>query len=154
MLFGRVQPLLTEVLTYTETSCWIGSTASVIKRWNASMQVSWRMTSKLWDRLAKQRSKADKVPVLNVDMSAAALLIHLDASSLKTLLGMAASVLHYYQYRQYRRLRPQVRSACSKATIDNRSVRSFTAAINGMQQRTCITGHTIHTVREEVSCLP
>ena len=89
--------------------CSTESTASVIKRWNASVQMSWRMTSTLWDRLAKQRSKADKVPVLNVDMSAAALLIQLDASSLKSLLGMAASVLHYYQYRQYRRLRPQVR---------------------------------------------
>lgn len=46
--------------------------------------------------------------MLSLDCSAAALLIRLDAASLNTLLGLAASVLHYTQYKEYRRLRPQV----------------------------------------------
>ncbi len=79
-------------------------------RWNVSVQMSWRVASKLWDRLAHTHGSAAKVPVLNVDISAAALLVHLDASSLKSLLGLAASMLHFFQYREYRRLRPQVRS--------------------------------------------
>ncbi|KAL0042783.1 hypothetical protein WJX79_011021 [Trebouxia sp. C0005] len=85
-----------------------GTTASVIKRWNVSVQMSWTVASKLWDRLAPNHGSAAKVPVLNVDISAAALLVHLDASSLKSLLGLAASMLHFFQYREYRRLRPQV----------------------------------------------
>ena len=87
-----------------------GTTASVIKRWNVSVQMSWRVATKLWDRLAHNHGSAAKVPVLNVDISAAALLVHLDASSLKSLLGLAAAMLHFFQYREYRRLRPQVRS--------------------------------------------
>jgi len=87
-----------------------GTTASVVKRRNVSVQMSWRVASKLWDRLAHNHGSAAKVPVLNVDISAAALLVHLDASSLKSLLGLAASMLHFFQYREYRRLRPQVRS--------------------------------------------
>lgn len=82
--------------------------ASVIKRWNGSVQMSWRISSKLWDRVAHRQGSVAKVPLLNVDISAAALLVHLDAASLKTLLGLAASMLHFFQYRQYRRLRPQV----------------------------------------------
>lgn len=85
-----------------------GATASVIKRWNGSVQMSWRVASKLWDRLVHHHGSVAKVPVLNVDISAAALLVHLDAPSLKTLLGLAASMLHFFQYRDYRRLRPQV----------------------------------------------
>lgn len=65
------------------------------------------MTSKLWDRLAHCNHAVAKVPVLNVDISAAALLIHLDAASLRSVLGLTASVLHFFQYRDYRRLRPQ-----------------------------------------------
>ena len=65
------------------------------------------MTSKLWDRLVHRKEAVAKVPVLNVDISAAALLIHLDAASLRTVLGLTASVLHFFQYRDYRRLRPQ-----------------------------------------------
>ena len=65
------------------------------------------MTTKLWDRLAHSNGAVAKVPVLNVDISAAALLIHLDAASLRTVLGLTASVLHFLQYRDYRRLRPQ-----------------------------------------------
>lgn len=87
--------------------CLTGHTASVVKRWNGSVQMSWRMTSKLWDRLAHRNHAVAKVPVLNVDISAAALLIHLDAASLRTVLGLTASVLHFFQYRDYRRLRPQ-----------------------------------------------
>ena len=65
------------------------------------------MASKLWDRLAHHKEAVAKVPVLNVDISAAALLIHLDAASLRTVLGLTASVLHFFQYRDYRRSRPQ-----------------------------------------------
>jgi len=97
-----------------------GTTASVVKRWNVSVQMSWRVASKLWDRLAHNHGSAAKVPVLNVDISAAALLVHLDASSLKSLLGLAASMLHFFQYREYRRLRPQVRSC----TVLKRSCKS------------------------------
>ena len=81
--------------------------ASVIKRWNGSVQMSWRMASQLWDRLSHHNAAVAKVPVLNVDVSAAALLVHLDAASLRTLLGLTASVLHFFQYKDYRRLRPQ-----------------------------------------------
>ena len=95
--------------TVLTAPCVTGTTASVIKRWNVSVQMSWRVASKLWDRLAHTHGSAAKVPVLNVDISAAALLVHLDASSLKSLLGLAASILHFFQYREYRRLRPQVR---------------------------------------------
>ena len=65
------------------------------------------MASKLWERLVHHKEAVAKVPVLNVDISAAALLIHLDAASLRTVLGLTASVLHFFQYRDYRRLRPQ-----------------------------------------------
>ncbi len=99
-----------QLCLYLTAACVTGTTASVIKRWNVSVQMSWRVASKLWDRLAHTHSSAAKVPVLNVDISAAALLVHLDASSLKSLLGLAASMLHFFQYREYRRLRPQVRS--------------------------------------------
>lgn len=87
--------------------CPTGPTASVVKRWNVSVQMSWRIISKLWNRLAHHKDAGAKVPVLNVDVSAAALLIHLDAASMRTVLGLTASVLHFFQYRDYRRLRPQ-----------------------------------------------
>lgn len=72
--------------------------------------MGWQVTSGLWDRLAQRHGAAAKAPLLSLHCSAAALLIRLDAPSLKTLLGVAASVLHYTQYKEYRRLRPQVRS--------------------------------------------
>ena len=70
--------------------------------------MGWRVTSGLWDRLAQRREAAVRVPILSLDCAAAALLVRLDAASLKILLGLAASILHYSQFKEYRQLRPQV----------------------------------------------
>ena len=84
----------------------------------------------LWDRLAQRRGAAVRVPTLSLDCSAAALLIRLDAASLKILLGLTASVLHYSQFKEYRRLRPQVTGStkCSLAAVSAWAMQTMNAA--------------------------
>jgi hypothetical protein len=45
---------------------------------------------------------------LGVNIFAHALLLRLEAPAMQALLCLAASVLHYYQFADYRRQRPQV----------------------------------------------
>ena len=80
---------------------------SVLRRWNAGLKLGWRMASGFLDRVSR-RSPASRVPVLSVEVSAAALLLHFDTAALTTLLGVAAVVMHFGQYSRHRRLRPQV----------------------------------------------
>ena len=80
---------------------------SVLRRWNAGLKLGWRMASGFLDRVARQ-SPASRAPVLSVEVSAAALLLHFDTAALTTLLGVAAVVMHFGQYSRHRRLRPQV----------------------------------------------
>lgn len=59
------------------------------------------------DRVAQRHSNS-KAPVVQVDVFAAALLVRIDAAAVKALLGLNACVLHFFQFQQYRKLRPQV----------------------------------------------
>lgn len=80
---------------------------SVLRRWNAGLKLGWRMASGFLDRVSRH-SPASRAPVLSVEVSAAALLLHFDTAALTTLLGVAAVVMHFGQYSRHRRLRPQV----------------------------------------------
>ena len=80
---------------------------SVLRRWNAGVKLGWRMASGFLDRVSRP-SPASRAPVLSVEVSAAALLLHFDTAALTTLLGLAAVVMHFGQYSRHRRLRPQV----------------------------------------------
>ena len=75
------------------------------------------MASGFLDRVSRQ-SPASRGPVLSVEVSAAALLLHFDTAALTTLLGVAAVVMHFGQYSRHRRLRPQV--TCTAAACGNR----------------------------------
>ncbi|KAK9808775.1 hypothetical protein WJX72_003363 [[Myrmecia] bisecta] len=103
----QLKGLSVEVGPALPSAC--ATTISVIKRWNVGTQLGWRMASGFLDRVAQRASAAAKAPpVINVEVFAAALLVHLDAPAVKALLGLTANILHFYQYSQYRKLRPQV----------------------------------------------
>ena len=84
-----------------------GQRTHVVRRWNVTMVIGWRLASGIFDRVAQRKGSA-KAPVIRVDVFAHALLMHHNAASLKSFLGFHASVLHYLRFSPYYRLRPQV----------------------------------------------
>ena len=85
--------------------------ASIVRRWNMSVVIGWRVASGIFDRVAQRKGNA-KTPVFCLDVFAHALLLHHDAASLRSFLGFQANVLHYLRFSPYYKLRPQVREAC------------------------------------------
>ena len=85
-----------------------GATYSIVRRWNVDLKLGWRLASWFFDRVA-QRSAS---PVVNIHIFAHALLFHFSARALKSTLSLQSHFVYYFRYHQYRKLRPQVSSAC------------------------------------------
>ena len=77
------------------------------------LKLGWRLASWFFDRVA-QRSAS---PVVNIHIFAHALLFHFNAPALKSTLSLHSHFVYYFRYHQYRKLRPQVSSACLPGAV-------------------------------------